>query len=420
MSSTAKKYPQQRYSANTNHANELLKIVWLRFAMLSVASFVIWFFSHVLERELQVGLLLGVIIAGFAYGLATLARLKRKIPVSATELMLHLCIDAIMLILLVAFSGGATNPFIYYYLVLVGIASALFRQSLAWAFCVLAIFAYSALLLFDLRDHAHHSFSDFQLHLVGMWFNFVGSATLMCVFVSRLATTLRDREVLLAEARQINLKNEHLVGIGTIAASTAHNLGTPLSTMAMVLDDFDKDASDDEIDNDIALLTSQIAHCKSILDKLVLLAEQEHSTLAVKDYVEQIKEHYLLANPTLQPQFSIAENAQLSELSADVLLQHALINLIDNAIRAASTKVLVDVNREANTLTITIKDDGSGLPAEVLENWGNPVAQKKSNGLGLGVFLANYTIEKIGGSVSALAKNSDNMTHIVVELPISQ
>jgi len=409
--------PQQ----SSNRSKILSRILALRAVALLVAFAVLLAFQFYLERSLSYSVLYGISFAALCYSLATLWRLKLDTPVTDLELFVHLLMDAAILLVLVAFSGRGTNPFIYYLLVLVAISATLFSRTVSWIFAALAVLAYSLLLYFDLEAHIHHMFSDFQLHLVGMWVNFVGSTLLLNFFVSTLATALRDRERLLASAREENLKNEQLIAIGTLAASTVHALGTPLSTMAVMLGEMRKDDQGEA--ETLDTLLAQIQRCKSTMSKLSLIADskwEEGNVNTVAEFANKLEEHYLLLNPATMPSIHCEAEAGRRSLNDSLLLLHAIINLIDNAIRAAVSEVSVVLKVELKRLQITISDDGSGVPLALAENFGKPHFSRQDGGLGIGIFLANTTVEKMQGRIILFnpRESRSGKTTVVVELPL--
>ncbi len=393
----------------------LLRLVALRSIMLLVAVFSIWFFANVLERSLATPVLLGIVCAGVALTAFSLFRLRLPHTLRSMEMQAHIYADAVLLVALVFFAGGATNPFIYYALVLIAIYAAVYPGRRAWVFCISCAMAYSALMYADLSGHAHHGFSDFQIHLLGMWFNFVGSALLLCFFVSHFARALTEREASLAEAQREVLRQEHLVGIATMAASTAHHLGTPLSSMGIVLDELNSE-DPEEVREAIELLQSQLQRCKTALNTLSRERTDPGRVSVASELLSALKEHYHLTQPSILPTWVLDDSAADTRINAELLLQHALINLVDNAIRAARQHVTCTFRSTASGIDIEIENDGSPIPEAVLENWGKPLSGKHREGLGLGIFLAHYSIEKAGGKLEA-TNLSTHGSRVVIRLP---
>ncbi len=405
-----------------NRQRILSRILVLRVIALLVALAVLFAFQFYLQRELNYSLLYGIAFWVLIYSIFTWVRLKGSKPVTDIELFMHLLVDGLILLVLVSFSGRASNPFIYYLLVLVAISAAIFSPKLTWLFAALSVVAYTAMLFFDIGAHLHHMVSDFQLHLVGMWVNFVGSTFLITYFVSTLATALRDREWRLAKAREANLENEQLVGIGALAASTVHALGTPLSTMAVTLGELKNDRL---LDSDNAdLLLSQIERCKQTMGKLALIAESKESgqyLTSVAQLLEELEEHYHLLNPPIMPSYEL-EGADGALINEGELLLYALINLVDNAVRAARSQVCVKALVREGVLELSIIDDGAGVPGDQLENFGKPNFSRLNGGLGIGVFLANTTVEKLKGNIVLFnpQESGSGKTTVIVEIPLAE
>lgn len=404
-----------------NHTVVLGRILLLRAVVLTIALASISFFYFVLERSLPFGVLLAVVSVGYVYCAASYVRLRRKTPVTDHELFIHILADSLLIVILVSLSGGASNPFIYYLLVMVAISSTLFEKAVSWLYCFLAISAYTSLLYWDIQGHVNHLFSDFQLHLVGMWVNFVGSAILICFFISRLAHALRDRQIRLAQAREEALRQEQLVGIGTLAASTVHALRTPLSTIAILLSDIKMENDNRALDADIDLLLKQVDRCQQTTNRLATLADTSDDEKSYEPFVEfiaSLKEHYQLINLSVMPIFTIHEPNNDSLIQNHILLQQAVQSLIDNAIHAAKSQVNIRCGEAAGFLSIEISDDGPGIPPDIAVNWGKPFFSKKEGGLGVGIFLANSTIERFGGIVTLNANAKNSGTSVCAKIPL--
>lgn len=397
--------------------------------MLAALLCFLWLLDTLSEWPVNYPVILGVIACGMAWSLWLLSR--NGDDIQPQQVLRELVVDGVWLALVVFYSGRSENPFIYYFLVLIAIAATALPACKAWLFSVTGILVYSAFLYLDIKNHFDHMPDDYQFHLLGMWINFCGSSMVACYFISKLATSLRSHQLQLSRAREETLRNEQLIGIGTLATSTVHALGTPLSTLTILLGEMRNESDTDEKRLDIDLMLGQISRCKETMNKLSLLAEQENSAPVpepVQKLFDHLREHYGLNKPLHYPQFSADPACKDSQLHHSLLLRHALINLIDNAIDAANTWVAVDFQCQASVLQITIADDGPGMPQELLARWGKPQKSTKKSGLGIGAFLANSTIEKLGGTVAievadgdtAAASSSDAAkTWVLVTLPLA-
>ena len=197
-------------------------------------------------------------------------RLRAQASVTLAELLGHLVIDVGLLVFLLSFTGGISNPLISYLLVLLAVSATLLPRYMVVGFATGSIALYTLFLLLDLSSGQEMSMGGsgqqmtFQLHLVGMWVIFVVSAALITVFITRMAEGIRARELNLAEAREAALRSEQLIAIGTLAAGTAHALGTPLSTMSVLLSELDSLATENlavpEVKEDISTLRLSLIH----------------------------------------------------------------------------------------------------------------------------------------------------------------
>lgn len=382
----------------------------------------------------DVAVQLAPVLVIFSLILVTVAlgfyRLTLPRPISNFELFSHLLVDLLFLVLVLVAVGGSNNPLISYLLVLLAVGATFLSRRFTQAFAASSILIYSFFVVKDLRDqHMDQAMMDFQLHVVGMWVIFVVSAVLISVFVSRMASAIREREVSLAESRENEIRNEQLVAIGTLAAGTAHALGTPLSTMAVLLTELDKLSSEElqkqDIKEDISILRRQVVRCRESLNQLTHFYNKEfiraETSERLVELVNSIRDYITNIHPTAPVSFRLEdEDAEVAVVS-DPNLKHAIINLIENSIKAASSQVDVtfQVRRQDEPgLELSIGDNGPGIPTKVLESMGEPFNSTRRDSMGLGIYLANAAIQKYGGNIEMFNRKSGGaMT--VVRLPLS-
>lgn len=374
-----------------------------------------------LARDLHLGVVLAALASLLVHSGYVITRGRQVPHLTEFDLWSFLVVDAAALLLVVSETGRTANPFIYYLLVMITVGASILSARASALFTLTCCVAYTALMWSDVRGHFGHRDSDYQLHLLGMWVNFVGSAVLISLTLARLTRALREREAALARIRETSLRNEQLVGIGTLAASTVHALGTPLSTLSVLLGDMRDTLNDPTVEEDIALMLDQIDRCRSTMQKLSLLAEGEtadRQALSVQALATVLKEHYSLSIPKVAPHFAVLQGDANLRLEYDLLLKHALINLVDNAVQAAAELVNVAFTCRENSLLINIENDGNRLPQDVVVRWGKPVTSSKLGGLGIGVFLANSSVERFGGTVSVSQSASDAKHRTVVRITL--
>ena len=163
-------------------------------------------------------------------------RSKQKSMITDWELAFHLLIDIGLLSTLLYFIGGATNPFVSYFLIPVTISAATLPWMFTLSFAAITIISYSTLLIYYIpvgspHHHPNHQSIFFNWHILGMWFNFVLSVGLITFFIVKMSTTIRLQRKEQQKQRENQLINEQVLAIASLAAGTAHELRTPLSTL---------------------------------------------------------------------------------------------------------------------------------------------------------------------------------------------
>lgn len=351
-------------------------------------------------------------------------RTRQPWPVTDAELAGHLLLDIGVLTGLLYFTGGSTNPFVTLYLLPLSIAAAILPAIYTWAVAGATLACYTFLLFLHLPlpqgagsfallatllpggmpgEHgAHGAQADFNLHVLGMWFNFALSAVLIAWFVARMAQSLRERDRRLAAARETALRNEQLVALGTLAAGAAHELGTPLSTIAVIANELAREhVHDSALVKDLRLLRTQTERCKDILRSLTARAE-EATPIPCEDYLRQLIEQWQLLRPQIEISAHFGGIQPAPALTAERTLDQALLNLLNNAADVSPRGVELEGRWDAAQLILEIRDHGPGISADMASRAGAAFFTTKGpgGGLGIGLFLANATIERFGGTVN--------------------
>ncbi|MEZ5571472.1 MAG: ATP-binding protein [Halioglobus sp.] len=361
---------------------------------------------------------------------------KKTPELSVAQLHLVFFAICIALTLVLYLKGGATNPFVSLYLVPIAISAATLSVRFTLALAVFCVLAYSMLMFFyePLQllspDHAmlsagehqgHHSMAgqSTNWHLWGMWLNFVLSTLLITYFVLRMARALRTRNAELTAIREKQLRDEQLLGIATLAAGTLHELGTPLATMTLLANDLKLAAQKTpDIAEDAELISQQLARCKVILQTLARAAEQPSDQLqrmAVNDYIDSVVTKWQLLMPGIPLHVKVLPLQ--SSIYVDSTFEQALINLLNNAAEASPGGIELTVSEDASAtnLTFLIRDHGEGIRLEKGEI-GKPFVSTRGQGRGLGLFLSNATIERLGGKVM-LQSHPQGGTLTTIRLP---
>ncbi len=366
---------------------------------------------------------LSAVISGLVFvNVLVFWRLRSDSPVTEKEFFVNLLLDVLFLTLVLYFTGGSTNPLVSYYLIPLIISAAILRPGHTWfiaflsiSFYTLLLFYYQPLALFTVSDHG----SMMSAHFVGMWVNFGFSALLISWFVVRMAATLKEQSEAIARSRESGLRNERIISIASIAAGTAHEMRTPLATMAVTVDDLAFEHP--QLKEEMALLQQQIERCDAVLRQLVSTTTEE-SRVVVREFgvlLQNLLEKWSLARPEIKLQLSIPDKVSKLKIRYDQSLQHALMNLLNNAADASPEYVSIQAEPSQGDLLITIEDRGPGIPPEIMKSLGKTHVSKKQGGLGLGVLLCQASIERLGGEVTMMGvAGGGTGTRMEIRLPV--
>ena len=349
-----------------------------------------------------------------------LVRLRSGPDVSEKEFFANLLLDVCFLTLLFYFTGGFTNPLVSYYLIPLIISAAVLRPAYTWLIAFLCIGSYTLLLfyyqplpLFNMTGHQAMS----NAHFLGMWINFGFSALLISWFVVRMASALRQQARAIAHNRELGLRDEQIISIASIAAGTAHEMRTPLATMAVMVDEIDFDCP--QLREETAILTQQIERCDEVLRNLVSTTTEDSRMVVTQVGVllKGLLESWSLARPEVRLETVIPAHETRHTIRCDQSLQHALMNLLNNAADASPEFVSMQVGSSPGWLLIVIEDRGPGIPDEIAGSLGKKSISRKQGGLGLGVLLGQASIERMDGEVK-LADTQGTGTRIEIRFPL--
>jgi len=332
-------------------------------------------------------------------------RLKHPSPVSNEEFLAQLVADIVLLTGLLAFSGGSANPLTSLYLPPVAVAAAILPARQAWWVAILGVCAYSLLWRFSVPLTVEDVDSAMRMHLLGMWITFAASALLIAGFVTRMTVALRERERQLAAAREQTLRDERIVALGNLAAGAAHELGTPLATMAVIAGELaDDPATPGELRPDLDLLREQIAACKGIITGLAERAgsgrAEGGSAIGVDRWIEKAVARWRALRPRAAARLSLSGSQPAPDIIGEATLEQTLIIVFNNAADASPDQVEIIGRWNDDCLQLDILDRGPGIAEELLLRAGSEFISTRPEGAGIGLFLAHATLNRYGGEIS--------------------
>ncbi len=370
-------------------------------------------------RAVSITLLLMTALTALTWRHLNEARLAR-----AWIFVAQLLADIIALTVLVFFTGGALNPFISLFLLPITFAAAALPLMHTTIIAGAAGLAYTALMF--VHPHEHHSAVSvwgFDLHVWGMWYGFLLSAACIAIFVARIARTLHEQSVALTATREHVLRNERIVALGTLAAGTAHELGTPLATMAIVAHDLASDLSDQpDLQAAVRLLQDQLQRCKRTLAQLAVdagqLPAEEVYRITLERFLRQLSTDFRALNPQVNLQEKVRPGPPLP-IVVDRTLRQALNNILNNAGQVSPHAVTLECAWDSRYLALEIMDEGPGIASDVQAQLGRAVVSSKvdAGGMGLGIYLATTTLQRYGGEVQFYARTQGG-TRVSVKLPL--
>lgn len=396
----------------------LMRLVALAGQLAVVALSQLWLDIHLFLPPVFAAMLFLAVFNAWTW-----RRMRRPEPSGDIELFMQLLVDVITLSALLYFSGGATNPFVSFYLPALAVAAAILPWQYAAALAVLSVACYSVLSYVYVPLHVMDPDQAVAYHLDGMWANFAVSAILITGFVAHMSRTLRQRDRQLAQAREQHVQNEGILALGTQAASAAHEMGTPLATVAIIAGELQHEARQDAglapYRADLATIEAQIALCTTALDRMRMQAEDETPAASLVDWLAVFIEHWRLRHPAAR--ITLALDAGDPRIAHAHALGRILQTLLDNAVRAAGdvdTPIEIALTAGQGTAAIRITDAGPGIRADLLEKLGHEQVQSTSGGQGIGLMLAFATARQIGATIQFASRHPQG-TAATLTIPLA-
>jgi two-component system sensor histidine kinase RegB len=336
-----------------------------------------------------------------------------------------LCLTAIL-----AFTGGPANPFSLLYLVLITFSAVILHKAWTWALGALSTICFGLLFWISrsvpaLQEHVQPG--QFSLHLFGMWLAFGTAALLISFFIATVSAEARRKELELLEMQKRLARNERLASLVTLAAGAAHEIATPLSTIAVTAKEIERDSargiSGKPIEEDAALIRSQVERCREILERMGAQGAdplgEAPKAIRVSELVARLAARFPGERERIKVEF--AHDLPMCILPQNAAVE-ALAALVKNALEASrdGEPIRLHVQSNSDSIRFAIHDRGSGMTPETLDRVLEPFFTTKpaGKGMGLGAFLAHLFAQRLGGRLFYQSTPGEGST-ATMELPIA-
>ncbi len=366
-----------------------------------------------------------LVLTGFYFAMNVFSWVFRS-DFTDRQIFINLLIDVTELSFFFYLTGGASNPFTWFLIVPIIFSATVIAQKYTWIITGYSILCYTLLIKFfkpvamsmgDMHGVNHimdHS-TSFSQHLVGMWLGFIVLSVLISWVISGLMKNIRRKEKLLLEANTKQAENEKILALATLATGSAHELGTPLATINIIIKELLRDESIQKHHKMLNIMESQVYRCK---ESLTQITASTGTTQAISGLVVTVNEFLgkvqtRIIDPDSQKLQLNTNHKNSDKLHIDKTLVQALVNIINNALESSATKVFINSQSKEKILTLIISDNGEGLNAD----FGAKDRSEKEFGMGLGLFLAKTTIERFSGTISVIKSNQKG-TELQIELPL--
>jgi len=407
--------------AGLDHLRRLVLLRWWTIAgQIAAIAFGHW----VVGVYLNFAPMFAVIAMLGAFNAASSLRLRQGAQVSPRELFAQLCVDLSALTVLLFFCGGASNPLASLFLLPIAFAAVILPAGLAWTTATLGLALYSMLVVFRVPITVADYVRANALSLFGIWFTFALLTLLIAWFLLQMTASIRQRDRELAQARERALRNERIVALGSLAAGAAHELGTPLNTMTVLVDELIQVSGVLPEHRDLLdTMKSELARCKTTLTSLAARAGEARAEggrrLALDDWLQSVFDAWQKSPGAVPLELTLDGPRPAPAVVGETTIEQALRNLLDNAARASRKPAQCHCTWSEDTLELLLQDHGPGFPPEVLQAAGRNVLSTRHQGSGIGLYLAFSAIERHGGSIE-LVNPPRGGAEVRVHLPLDK
>lgn len=399
------------------------RLLMLRSGAIAVQLIAVLSVYFLLEYQIALLPLVTVIGIEALFQLASIFAYRKVNQARPLGMLMQLTADVLFLTILLSLSGGATNAFVSLLLLPIMIAAVTLRAKGLAYIAVLAIMAYSFLLI-EMPKHSMHAISMHE-HFIGMWINFVLSTSVIALVIGTMNRALKERDSTIAKVREKQLRNEQLVTLDGAAAQITHQLATPIANLQLLFEELSEELPNNPI---VSQMHTPLIQCSEQLNNFRALSAQlrlknTQENITAKQLQADITQSLLLQYPDQQLNWKTPCVA--ANLISDAMLLPAIVNLLQNAAIAnkkqGQNKIELSWqqdNLHSECVYLLIRDFGPGFSPLQLTKLGGQLMQSEQ-GMGLAVLLSNVTFERLKGSLT-LFNHSDGGAVAKVKLAVAE
>ena len=394
---------------NTILLGNLITIRWIAIFGQFIAIF---FVSFVVKIQIPFFETLSIILLSVAVNFFSYYEERKNKSISNIKAFSYLLFDTLQLGFLLFLTGGIINPFSILILAPVITSASYLPALMTVILSVISIIIIIILNFFFIPLNLGIKFYLPQIYNIGLVASLIITVIFIAIYAYLFASSSRKISNALSVSKLQILNQKKMTEVGSLSAAAAHELGTPLNTIFLILNDLLKEKKlieDKNIVNDIILLKSQADRCKEILQRF------SKNPLKLKDkFLEKVKISDLIKinfekfNKNKKLILQIHPSNSESEIIYKDEIMYALGNIIQNSIFYSTETTTVNLNYLKHIVKINVSDDGSGFSKEIIDKLGEPYISKNKQGMGLGIFIAKNLIENMGGNINFYNSKDNN------------
>ena len=333
---------------------------------------------------------------------------------SENQIFYFLFFDILQISCLIAINGGYTNPFIFIILAPLAISATYLSLDKILMIVSLALVCFAIIFntYIELPENIRPILND--NYSLGIMTSLFTSSIFMVFYLYYFSLNYKKTQVAYQLASNQLQNEKELLKVGGLAAAAVHELGTPLNTINLIVNDFEKDKSlTKKYKQDIDTLKEQLERCKEILKELSTNPQSKEITSEINDmsldvFVQSLAEKHQKNYNRINMEYRSDENSKNITVSITPELNIAMTNIINNALSFATKQIIIISEVFGDYYTIKIKDDGPGFDKKFIANFGKPFYSTRSNNtlnMGLGLFITKQMIENLEGNVEVINNN---------------